>query len=87
MVFKSAPDPLCLQFFLSLQWNTDVHISKERKQNVLLMHTITFFKYTIMFKNDLRAMHYKNSLWYEDMTTFIFSILCTKKVCVVNNSM
>ncbi len=78
---------LCVCNFSCLFYETDVHISKERKQNVLLMHTITFFKYTIMFKNDLRAMHYKNSLWYEDMTTLIFSILCTKKVCVVNNSM
>ncbi len=52
---------------------------KKENKNVLLMHTITFLKYTIMFKNDQRAMHYYNSLWYEDMTSFIFSILCKKK--------
>lgn len=47
---------------------------KKENKNVLLMRTITFLKYTIMFKNDQRAMHYYNSLWYEDMT-----ILCKKK--------
>ncbi len=73
--------------FSCLFYENRFHISKERKQNVLLMHTITFFKYTIMFRNDLRAMHYKEFfvVWRYDNINFLN--LCTKKVCVVNIAM